>query len=693
VTLVTRGLLNGYARVIGWGGILLGLAALAQDRRWLEHPALTLTLVAIVAILRKGQTPLSKFSYLSQIGIVALVGSITVGPGVVVFAMWFGVFLTDAFWLRKLLKAAWVNASREVLGFMAAYGAYAVVFLKTEPSGITLDFMAPGLTLAGLYFFFTRGLFYFTLLIRGKLESHERLMILRYEVLSYLLTLIGAIIAASAIQSLPPEAWVAVLAVVGVLGVLTKRILEEAIGAEELNKIHARERVITSNVSLKDAFVQLEQMANRVLDWSDFRIYRIRDDAVTMVYRGALGWPNRGEPPFDSATLRSQAVQSGETVVVGDARNDDRVLAPSPDALSMLVLPLRFGVDIIGTLELDHHKPHTYGKKEVTAASTFAGQLATAIHISDLRLPLVDTVEQVTAQVKLLAQTSEQLRAAAGSVAQTANAIRAGAAEQEQLVAQGRESTAGLAAQARQVAADGAAAALASATASEVASKNREAIRDAIERLVQLQQFVAASSQQVGELYQVSNRLIGFIGTIREIADLTNLISLNAAIEAARAGHQGRGFAVVAEEVRQLAAQSGQASREAGGLVAAILGQVAQISEEMERGTDTVRGVEQLSADAARALEGIVTGTLDAGAHARRIAETAARQEQAANGLSVQMEQVAAVSTRTLEDANSTARRASEAARSHAELERAVRELAGIADRLETIAKHFSHEL
>jgi methyl-accepting chemotaxis protein len=149
----------------------------------------------------------------------------------------------------------------------------------------------------------------------------------------------------------------------------------------------------------------------------------------------------------------------------------------------------------------------------------------------------------------------------------------------------------------------------------------------------------------------------------------------------------------VAEEVRQLAAQSGQASREAGGLVAAILAQVAQISEEMDRGTDTVRGVEQLSADAARALEDIVTGTLDAGNHARRIAETAGRQEESALRLREQMDRVAAVSTRTLEDANTTARRASEAARSHTELERTVRELTGVADRLEVIARHFSHDL
>jgi methyl-accepting chemotaxis protein len=243
------------------------------------------------------------------------------------------------------------------------------------------------------------------------------------------------------------------------------------------------------------------------------------------------------------------------------------------------------------------------------------------------------------------------------------------------------------------VVADGAAAAKASTTAGETAARNRDLIEDAIQRLIQLQQFVGATSAQVAELYQVTNRLIGFIGSIREIADATNLIALNAAIEAARAGQQGRGFAVVAEEVRALASQSAQASREAGGLVAAILGQVAQISEEMDRGTDTVRGVEKLSADAARALQHIVNGTLDASEHAKRIAETATRQEQAVLRLREQMELVAAVSARTLEDANTTARRASETARSHADLERAVRELSGVADRLETIARHFAHEL
>ena len=208
-----------------------------------------------------------------------------------------------------------------------------------------------------------------------------------------------------------------------------------------------------------------------------------------------------------------------------------------------------------------------------------------------------------------------------------------------------------------------------------------------------LQEHTGVTEARLQALMEKIQAVTQVSQVIDDIATRTNLLALNAAIEAAHAGQAGRGFAVVAEEVRQLAAQSAQASREAGGLVAAILGQVAQISEEMDRGTATVRGVEQLSSDAASALEGIVTGTLDAGEHARRIAATAGRQEQAAARLREHVDQIAGVSARTLEEANTTARRASEAARSHAELERAIRELAAVAEHLGVIARHFAHDL
>jgi methyl-accepting chemotaxis protein len=693
MTYNARGALSIYTKVLAWGGSALLIATLWSDRRWMEQPWITLFMLGAVIALRRGQIPLSKFSYLTQVGVVVLVGAVTVGPGPVAFALGVGIFTCDAFLLRKMLMASWINAGREVIGFVAAYGAYAFVFHFTSPSGVSLEYLPSAVTLAGMYFFFTRALFYFTLLVRGKLEAHEGLMILRYEILAYLLTLIAAVVSGGAIMALPPEGWITVLAVLGVLGLLTKRILEEAIAAEELNKIALRERIITSNLTLGDAFTQLEKLANRVLDWGDFRIYRLREEQPVLVYRGALGWEGRGDPPFDSAALRAIAIRTGEPVVVVDSRRDERIMAPSAAALSMMVLPLRFGNETIGTFEVDHHKTRTYGKKELAAASTFAAQLATAIHIADLRRPLVETVTGLGEQIRALAATAEALRGAAAATAAAAQQIRGGVAEQEQLVARGLEATESLSSQAREVAEHGGAAVVVSDLAANVATRNRESIQDAIQRLVQLHSFVSVTAAQVGELYQVTNRLIGFIATIREIADLTNLIALNAAIEAARAGQQGKGFAVVAEEVRQLAAQSGEASREAGGLVAAILGQVAQISEEMDRGQATVRGVEHLSANAAKAWEDIVGATHDAGAHARRIADTAGRQEQGVSRLRDQMAGVVSVSARTLEQANSAARRASETSRSHADLERAIRELSNVTEHLEAIAKHFSHDL
>ncbi|MDH4348797.1 MAG: hypothetical protein OEW17_08325, partial [Gemmatimonadota bacterium] len=355
-----RRLLDAYASVLAWGGMLLGLGALIQDPSWLAHPWAAIAMLLVVMLLRRGQIQLSKYSFLSQVGVVVLAGAVTVGPGPVVFALGLGSFIADAFMLRKLLLASWVNAGREVIGFLAGYGAYAAVSARVGPVGLSYDLLLPLLTLAVAYFIATRGLLYFTLLIRRKLDAQERMMILRYEVLAYLLTLIGSAVAAGAVHSMPPLGFVAVLTVLGLVGMLAIRILEESIAAEELNKIIARERVLTSTMSLRAALSELERLANRVLDWSDFRVVRARAGQHLMVYRGALGWDDRGDPPFDAARLRHLAIESARPVVVSDATTDDRVLAPVPRATSMLFVPLALGDEVIGTLELDHHKPYAY---------------------------------------------------------------------------------------------------------------------------------------------------------------------------------------------------------------------------------------------------------------------------------------------------------------------------------------------
>ena len=290
-------LLERYARLLMLGGLVATAAALAVDLRWLQQPIAVILLTVMVLILRSVPIRLSKYSYLTQTGIPVLVGAVTVGPTPVVLALYLGVLGADVVWLRKLPRAGVINAGREVLGFMAAFGPYAAVHYFSGVPTLSLDFLPAAAIMIVLYFFSTRSLFYFTLLVRDKLEYAEKILILRWEIISYLLTLIAAVVVVPTIQTLAPVGWVAVGLALGVLGLLTRKIIEEAIGAEDLNKVHLMETAIASNASLQGSFDQIERLAYRLLDWGDFRIYRLDGcRAHAGVPRGLRPSRSRGPP-------------------------------------------------------------------------------------------------------------------------------------------------------------------------------------------------------------------------------------------------------------------------------------------------------------------------------------------------------------------------------------------------------------
>ncbi len=690
--LTVQQVVDRYARILVYGGALVTVVIMAADRRWLDQPIATLILVAGVFLLRAVPVRLSKYSYLTQSGIAALVGAVCLGPAPTVIALWAGVFLSDVVWLRKLVRAGLINAGREVIGFVSAFGFYAWVLWLTEFPGLTLDFLPAAAILVVINFLSTRLLFYFTLLYRDKLEHAEKVLILRWEIIGYLLTLIAAVMVVATLQLLAPAGWLAVGLALGVLGVLTRKILEEAIGAEDLNKVHLMEAAIASNATLQGSFDQIERLAYRLIDWGDFRIYRVTESGPVLTYRGSLGRPDRGAPTAAMDAVRGDVLATNAAAVVRDVRRDSRIRESMPEVGSAVIHPIRFGDELLGTVEVDHPKRHAYGAKDLVALATLANQMATAIHIAELRRPLLSTVEQISHQVTALARVTESLRASASTLADASERMRQGTTELERFVAGGLRATGSLSEASRMMAERGAQAAQASGNAAEVATRKRVVIGEAIERLVGLKQFVSASADQVATLGGQTARITGFISTIREIADLTNLIALNAAIEAARAGQEGRGFAVVADEVRDLAAQSLHAAGEARVLLEEIAGQVAAVAQRMESGRDAVAGVEELSADAAQALDAIVGTTSEAERYAEAIAATAADQLSAVTGLSGQIEQVAVGSARTRTETDAIARRASEAAAGQAELEGAIRHLGEVAADLQRIARHFAVE-
>lgn len=682
-----------YGRALALGGFGVFVAVLSVDARW-THQWLEILAMFVVATGVRGQAVrLSKYSYLNQTGVVSLCGSLLVGVPATLVALLAGTLIADWVWLRKALWAAVINFGRETIALVASYGVYAAILAISGVSSPGLHVVAiPALFFFALtYFLFGRLLFYLSLMVRGKLEQDEQLLIIRYEVIAYFGTIGAATTIVSAVLAWPPVTWLFVAAALAALGQLLKQMLEEAISAEELNKIHAIESVITSNISLQDSFRRIERLAHRLVDWGDLRIYRRIDEELRLAYRSTLGRPDRAEPTSDVAVLRGQVVANGQTLVIHDVMRDKRVADVPEQVQSLVLVPLRFGDSVIGTLELEHHKRRAYRRKDIVTIATFANQLATAIHINDLRRPIVETLDRMTRHLSTIGQAAASLRDVSRSVATSTAAIRGAAASEEVEVTGGLEATDALAQVSRRVVVDGADAAQASSSASDVANRNRERVRDALTRLVALKTFVGESSGKVQQLGVMSRRITGFIASIREFSDMTNLLALNAAIEAARAGTHGKGFAVVAEEVRRLAEQSAGAAAEAGELVADIHRQVGEVVEQMRRGQVNVAGVEELSSDALDALEAIVQSTAEATAHAQRIASSAGEQDEAFERLRQRISAVAAISLQNRAEAEGVSARAGEAATGLTDLERATRDLEEVAGRLRDLTRGFAN--
>jgi methyl-accepting chemotaxis protein len=154
---------------------------------------------------------------------------------------------------------------------------------------------------------------------------------------------------------------------------------------------------------------------------------------------------------------------------------------------------------------------------------------------------------------------------------------------------------------------------------------------------------VALSSQKVQEMGDRSGQIGAIVETIEDIASQTNLLALNAAIEAARAGEHGKGFAVVADEVRKLAEKSAIATKEIGGLIKGIQHTVNDAVAAMHEGSIEVdRGVTQAN-QAGHALDEILTASEGVNRQVAEIVAAAKEMEGLSNELISATDSVSAV--------------------------------------------------
>ncbi len=190
-----------------------------------------------------------------------------------------------------------------------------------------------------------------------------------------------------------------------------------------------------------------------------------------------------------------------------------------------------------------------------------------------------------------------------------------------------------------------------SAAAAEAATNGAAAVAETVTGMTRIREAVDASALTVTELGAKGERIGAIVETIDDIADQTNLLALNAAIEAARAGEQGKGFAVVADEVRRLAERSGRATKEIAALIAEVQATTKDAVAAMSSGAIEAESGTRLAARSGAALDEIASSVAATRAAVERIAIAIRAISTASTGVTEEMSEVATIAEANLEAA------------------------------------------
>ncbi len=401
----------------------------------------------------------------------------------------------------------------------------------------------------------------------------------------------------------------------------------------------AKSEQMAGGSDIKTAFLALVQANDEVTNL----LMQTRDVEAHQLFI------EKSNPAFESV-LAAMGGQQNQVLQAADAESARLTTHTAQLAITTLVL---VGISILGlaiygvtmvrgisaalTHAIEAFKDVAEGEGDLTKRLEInsrdeLGELAKWFNLFLDKLQKI--ISQVASTAEQVASASEEISAAATQQSQSAEAQNSQTTQVATTVHEMSSTVAQISDNTNQ-------AASASRKAAETAREGGAIIDETMTKMRAMAVSVGATAKKVEELGKSSDQIGRIIGVIDEIADQTNLLALNAAIEAARAGEQGRGFAVVADEVRKLAERTTKATNEIAQMIQRVQVETKTAVSAMEEGTQQVEQGVSFTAKAGESLQQIIRMSDAVGEMITQIATAAMEQSSATDEINGSMEAIA----------------------------------------------------
>ena len=272
-------------------------------------------------------------------------------------------------------------------------------------------------------------------------------------------------------------------------------------------------------------------------------------------------------------------------------------------------------------------------------------------NVSDSINYMLDNFTKVLERVRKAAM---EVTACSNNILVAADEMQAGATQQDQEITNTSSAVEELTVSMKQVSNNAEASAEAARRALDAAEQGNRAVRDTLDGMQRIRSSVQATAKKIKSLGDRSLEISEIINVINDITEQTNLLALNAAIEAARAGEAGRGFAVVADEVRKLAEHSRSATKDIAALIKAIQAETNEAVVVMEDGTKEVESGAQLADQAGRALDAISSVVRQSAELVQEISLASKQQVRGTEGVAHAMQIISNITRQTSQGTRGT---------------------------------------